>query len=74
MSNEIIPTKEKQNFGGNIYYLNDEGDLVIEHVSGQILKMMKDGSTVVIDKSGDVVHQAVSGQSFNLDKKDGANF
>lgn len=36
MSQEFKPTKEKKVVNGNAIYLNDVGDIVLEHVSGNV--------------------------------------
>ena len=43
MNNEISPTKTPKNIYGNLIYVDDTGNTIIEHVSG---------GRIVIDKLG----------------------
>jgi hypothetical protein len=67
MTNEFIPTKEKQTIYGNVIYLNDDGDMVMEHISGNVIVTKASGEIATTRPNGIVTTVNPDGTSETRD-------
>ncbi|EHS7465895.1 hypothetical protein KWB77_003552 [Vibrio cholerae] len=69
MSNEIFPTKTPKDIYGNLIYLDDAGNTIIEHVSGGRIVIDKLGVGIFtkVDGTKTVINLNGSSESFDPD-------
>ena len=68
MTKTVEPTKEKQVIHGNTVYLNDEGHMVVEHLSGNVIVTDTAGKITTTRPDGGVTVLNPDGTSETRDK------
>ncbi|MBD1567024.1 MULTISPECIES: hypothetical protein [Vibrio] len=70
MNEEVKPTRKPQEIYGNIVYLDDYGNTVIEHVSGGRIVVDPDGVGTFTRPDGSKVVIQVNGSTESFDPDD----